>query len=165
MVFWVRIFCPIEWCSSRREQQSTTCFTCLHRKTRYVSSININSSLSVTNVEVRCQERLFTLIVPVSELVDSFSPQCTTASCSLIFLSMLALLPGTTCCSPSGLLLCFLLLSVFLLFSFHSSSFPPSPVAQTMGPWLQPAAGPIKPTESFHSEAQGLQGKSYNLAW
>lgn len=91
-------------------------------------------------------------------------PQCTTASCSLIFFSMLALVPATTCCSPSGLLLCYLLLAAFLWFSFHSSHISPSPVAQTMGPWLQPAVGPLKPTESFHSEAQGLQGKSYNLA-
>lgn len=74
---------------------------------------------------------------------------------------MLAPLPGTTCCSPSGLLL---LLSVFLLFSLHSSSVSLSPVAQTMGPRLQPAVGPLKPSESFQSEAQGLQGKSYNLA-
>lgn len=98
-----------------------------------------------------------------SELVDSFqAPQCTTASsCSLIFFYMLAPLPGTTCCSPSGLLL---LLSVFLLFSLHSSSVSLSPVAQTMGPRLQPAVGPLKPSESFQSEAQGLQGKSYNLA-
>lgn len=93
--------------------------------------------------------------------MPSRPPQCTTASsCSLIFFYTLAQLPGTTCCSPSGLLL----LSVFLLFSLHSSSLSLSPVAQTMGPWLQPAVGPLEPSESFQSKAQGLQGKSYNLA-
>lgn len=122
------------------------------------------------NTEVRCQERhkmpRTTLYIRVQQRVSWWIPPrpLRTTSCSLIFFYMLALLPGTTCCSPSGLLLCFLLLSVFLLFSFYSSSISPSPVAQTMGPRLQPAVGPLKPTESFHGEAQGLQGKSYNLA-
>ena len=77
MVYWVRIFCPVEWCSSRREQQSKTWFTCLDRKSKYVSFININSDLSVTgwynctNMEVRCQERLFTLTC-TSEWVGAF---------------------------------------------------------------------------------------------
>ena len=77
MVYRVRIFCPVEWCSSRREQQSKTWFTCLDRKSKYVSFININSDLSVTgwynctNMEVRCQERLFTLTC-TSEWVGAF---------------------------------------------------------------------------------------------
>lgn len=77
------------------------------------------------------------------------------------FSSMLAPFPGNTCCFPCAPPL---LLAVLLLFPFHSSGIGPPPVVQTMGARLEPAVGALERTGSFHREAPGLRGKSYNLA-